>query len=97
MGRFGDFEFIFSVNLGSILNPYICTFTCIFTYVYILSTTKVTVLYKLYPLCLLYLMRILLPLPLFLPPLFLLTMAVSLAVSLALALCHYTFLSSFPV
>ena len=97
MGRLGDFEFIVSVNLGSTLNLYICTSTCIFTYVYILSTTKITVLYKFYPLCLLYLVRILLPLPLFLPPLSLLTPAVSLAVSLALVLCHYTFLSSFPV
>jgi len=66
VGRFNEFEFIFSVNLGYILNLYICTFTCIFTYVYILSTTKVTVLYKLYLLYLLYLMRILLLLPLFL-------------------------------
>ena len=40
----------------------------------ILSTTKATVLNKLYPLYLLYLMCVLLPLPLFLPPSFLLTL-----------------------
>ena len=74
-----------------------------YLHMYILSTTKITVLYKFYSLCLLYLVRILLPLTLFLPPLSLLTLAVSLAVSLALVLilglvlCHYTFLFSFPV